>query len=75
YVYDINLTDGFKLKGKITHLTPGDYTKAGYDWYGSSKNVERILYIDDTLYTLSKEIIKAHEIDSLKEKNSLSVTG
>lgn len=74
YVYNIDLIDGFKLKGKITHLTPEEYSKAGQGWYESSRNINRVLYIGDTLYTLSGGMIKANDLNSLKEKNSLSIT-
>lgn len=73
YVYDIDLAKGFKLKGRISHISNEEYAKSGEQWYGSDKNVERILYIDDTLYTLSKGMIKANDMNSLKEKNSLPV--
>jgi uncharacterized secreted protein with C-terminal beta-propeller domain len=73
YVYNIDLADGFKLKGKITHLTPEEYSKAGRGWYESSRNVNRVLYIGDTLYTLSTGMIKANDLNSLKEINSLPI--
>jgi len=73
YVYNIDLAEGFKLKGRITHLSDEDYLKSG-DWgFDADKSVERILYIDNTLYTLSKEFIKAHDLDSMKEINSLEL--
>lgn len=74
YVYNLDLQNGFKLKGKITHLSSDDYLKAGQSWYDSSKNIERILYINDTLYTLSKGLLKANDLDSLKEIGALPVT-
>ncbi|WP_148137668.1 beta-propeller domain-containing protein [Candidatus Formimonas warabiya] len=73
YVYQIDLKEGFKLKGTITHLDPDDNLKAGYDWYASNKNIERILYIGDTLYTLSKSMIKAHDLRELKEISHLNI--
>lgn len=73
YVYKIDLKDGFQLKGTITHLDDQDRLKAGYDWYSSNKNVERIIYIGDTLYTLSQGMIKAHDLDSLKEINQMII--
>ena len=73
YVYNIDPEEGFKLKGRITHLSDEDYLKSG-DWgYNEDRSVERILYIDDTLYTLSKELIKAHNLNSMKEINSLEL--
>lgn len=73
YVYNINLAEGFKLKGKITHITNDEYMKAGAYWYDSSKNVERILYINDDLYTISKGLIKANDINTLKAKGELEI--
>lgn len=73
YVYNIDLTEGFKLKGKITHITDEEYMKAGAYWYDSSKNVERILYINDDLYTISKGMIKANDINSLNLKGQLEI--
>ena len=72
-VYNIDITEGFKLKGKITHLSEEDYLKAGNDWYDSDKNIQRILYIGDDLFTLSNGMIKANAIADLKEKGSLSI--
>jgi len=73
YVYNIDLVKGFTLKGRITHLTGDDYLKAGNSWYDGSKNIDRILFIDDALYTLSKQTIRAHQIATLKEINSLEI--
>ncbi len=74
YIYSIDLAEGFKLKGRISHLSDEEYLKAGDRGFNTNKSVERILYIDDTLYTLSKELIKAHDLDSMKEINSLELT-
>lgn len=73
YVYNIDLASGFTLKGKITHLSEDDYLKAGNHWYDSEKNVSRILYIDDTLYTLSGKYIKANGLPALGEIKTLAV--
>ncbi|RJX24919.1 MAG: hypothetical protein C4554_08000 [Dethiobacter sp.] len=75
YVYNLDLTGGFKLKGKITHLSGEDYLKAGCHWYDSSKNVERIIYMGDVLYTLSQGMFKANDLGDLKESNSLLIPG
>ncbi len=72
YVYHLDLVKGFQLQTKITHLSPQDYARAGDYWYDSSKNVERVLYIGDTLYTLSGSMIKAHNLTSFSETGSLA---
>lgn len=73
YVYNIDLAGGFTLKGRITHLSGEDYLKAGNYWYNSDKDIERIIYIDDTLYTLSQQILKANQLTDLQEVNSLEI--
>ena len=75
YVYHLDLVNGFQLKGRITHLEEEDYLKAGSGWYDSEFNVERILYIGDTIYTLSQGKIAAHGLDHLEEKGILMIPG
>lgn len=60
-VYNINLEDGFKLKGSITH----DYTKSNYS-YSTKTNLLRGLYIEDNLYTISESTIKVNKLDNLE---------
>lgn len=71
YVYHVSLEKGFVLRGKITHLTGSDYLKSGSGWYDSDKNIRRVLYIGDNLYTLSDSMIKVHDLHTMKEKNNL----
>jgi inhibitor of cysteine peptidase len=73
YVYQFDLLKGFTLRGKISHLTDTDLLKAGQYYLDSSNAIERIIYIKDTLYTISKGMIKANALASLQEKNSLTV--
>ncbi|NPV92938.1 MAG: hypothetical protein HPY50_19395 [Firmicutes bacterium] len=73
YVYRIDLQQGFQLRGRITHLTDEDYLKAGYYNANPDKNVERIVYINDTLYTLSPSMIKANAMSDLAAKGSLDI--
>ena len=73
YVYNLNLEQGFTLRGRISHLDDQDYLQAGQHWYDSPKNVNRILYIDNSLYTLSQAMIKAHDLATLQEQNTLAI--
>ena len=73
YIYNLDLQKGFQLRGKITHLNEEDYLKAGQHWYDSDKNIERILYSQDTLYTLSPGRIKANTLADLKEIGALHI--
>ena len=73
YVYNLDPEKGFTLKGKITHISDEEYLKAGNYFYDSNKLVERILYINDTLYTLSKGMYKANSLDDLSDKGTLEI--
>lgn len=73
-IYRVDPQQGFKLRGKITHLSQDDYLQSGRGWHNGDTYVERILYIKDTLYTLSKTTIKANELEGLREINSLSIS-
>ncbi len=73
YVYNIDLVKGFTLKGKITHMNDKGALKSGRYSFKSNKSVQRILYIGDTLYTLSNSMIKANDINDLKEKKSVLI--
>ncbi len=67
FVYNINVQDGFKLKGVITH----EKTNATY--YYSNSKLLRGLYIDNNLYTVSETMIKVNELDSLKAVGELKL--
>ncbi|MDF2723224.1 MAG: beta propeller protein, partial [Paenibacillus sp.] len=73
YVYELDLTNGFRQKAAITHMTDEQLRAAGTGWYNSERNVERILYIGDTLYTLSKQVIQANDMNSFQLKGSLQI--
>ncbi|MDH7480037.1 MAG: beta-propeller domain-containing protein, partial [Syntrophomonadaceae bacterium] len=72
-IYQVDLDGGFSCKGRITHLTPEDYLKAGNYCHDRDKFVERIIYIGDTLYTLSPSQIRAHGMSGLEERGALSL--
>lgn len=67
FIYNINVQDGFKLKGVITH----EKTNATY--YYSNSKLLRGLYIDNNLYTVSETMIKVNELDSLKAVGELKL--
>jgi len=73
YVYNINLEDGFDLKGRITHQEDQDFNKYGYYYWGGAYDVQRVLYINNVLYTLSQGMIKLNNLDNLEELNRIEI--
>jgi uncharacterized secreted protein with C-terminal beta-propeller domain len=66
YVFNLNLEDGFKLKGKVTHHDNDDsFKKSGEYYYDYQKQITRSLYINDVLYTFSSSRIQLNDLDSL----------
>jgi inhibitor of cysteine peptidase len=67
YVFHISL-EGIELRGMITHLDGDnqDLLKSGY-WFDSVYEVERSLYIEENLYTLSQGMIKINNLETLNE--------
>lgn len=71
FVYNINLTDGFKLKGTITH----DKKKSSkYSYYSNSKLL-RGLWIENNLYTISEDMIKVNSLENLESICELNIKG
>jgi len=64
YVFHISLSEGIRLKGRISH--GGTFTGAGA---GKSfpEPVKRALYIEDTLYTVSESLVRMCRLADLRE--------
>ncbi len=72
YVYNVDLVNGFVLKGKVTHKdmkTVGDNSEPYY--FGSE--IDRELYIGNILFTVSNGVIKANNLQDLKEVSRLVI--
>ena len=73
YVYNLNLKDGFELKGRISHIDDEQvYLKSGY-YFGSENAIRRSLYIGNVLYTLSDGRIQANSLSDLAKINALDL--
>ena len=70
FVYNINLTDGFKLKGVINH-EKAPYSKY-YGRYYTSKLL-RGMWIEDNLYTVSEDMIKVNKLEDLTLVSELKI--
>ena len=71
YVYNINLVTGLTLRGKITHedadTETADQNKQIYESLYGNYKVDRSLFINNVLYTISNACVKANDINSLQE--------
>lgn len=69
YIFNIDVEKGITLKGKVTHAdadsTDAEAAKIKNSFYGDFK-VNRILYINDNIYTLSNACIKANDINTMQ---------
>ena len=71
FVYNINVKDGFTLKGVITHENTKKDNRYSYG-YNNSKLL-RGLYIDDNLYTVSETAVKVNKLDTLELVDELKI--
>lgn len=76
-IFSISLDKGIALRGAIDHATPApqapDDKSASLLSYQQFGNVQRILYINDVLYTVSDSLVKLNDFDSLAELKSLGL--
>lgn len=66
-VYGLSLENGFEEKGRITNIE-NDINK-----YYPRNSIQRIIYINDTLYTLSRNLIKATNMNTMEPKGSIKL--
>ncbi|UCD26106.1 MAG: beta-propeller domain-containing protein [Candidatus Bathyarchaeota archaeon] len=67
FVFNITLTNGFILRGNLTHQ------EVGITGWDSSYHVKRGLYIEDVLYTISDSKIKLNSLDNLELLKEISI--
>lgn len=67
-VYTVN-ENGFSERGKVTHYTQDDMLKLGSHYYG--KNIERIIRIGQSLYTIGQTGIQAHDETTLNTQGAV----
>jgi len=67
YVFNITLIDGLILRGNVTHQESTEYWDYGC-W------VERALYIENVLYTVSAKKVKMNSLEDLGEINEVQLS-
>lgn len=76
YVYHIDLENGFDLQATLTHYDAESF-ETRTDWYYydfvHEIEIERVIYIDDDLFTVSKGMIKAFDLSTFEWLNTLEI--
>jgi inhibitor of cysteine peptidase len=70
YVFNIS-PEGIALKGQITHIDDFDLNIRYYGYYRYV--IERTLYINNVLYTISNMKVKMNNLDTLAELNTVDL--
>ena len=73
YVFDVSLEGGLQLKGRITHIEDSGDPEQDYYYYYSPFSVERSLYIENVLYTISDAKIMMNSLENLEYINEVEL--
>ena len=80
YIYEVTPEKGFTFKARLSQLPDGakpkteTYNDYSYSYWESDMThyfIDRILRVDENLYTLSTNQISVYGLDNYKEKNTL----
>jgi len=76
YVFNISLEDGLELKGTITHCENfSELWQKDYYYYDfSACSIQRSLYIENVLYTISEAKVKMNSLENLAEINEVELS-
>jgi inhibitor of cysteine peptidase len=74
YVFDISVDEGLQLKGRITHAENITDLEQGYYYSYSPFSIQRALYIDNILYTISEAKIKMNSLENLDYINEVQLS-
>lgn len=74
-VYTVDAENGFSLKGSVTHYASNDvFLKSGEYFFGDyNLNIQRILFIGDTFYSISPNVVTALSGKNLSKIKTLEL--
>lgn len=74
YIYNISLNKGFVLTGRVTHYEDDEiFKKSGYYFYGGDLSIDRNLYIDNSLYSISNAKIVINKLTDLAKEGEINL--
>lgn len=74
YVFRLTKEDGFMLQGTVTHMNASEQSAMAaakeqeYYYPAYEATIQRSLYIDNTLYTVSQREVQAHDLATLQQE-------
>jgi len=74
YVFNVSLDQGIQVQGRITHIEDPTDLEQGYYYYYSPYSIQRSLYVDDVLYTISDAKIKMNDLENLDYINEVQLS-
>ena len=68
YVFDVSVTNGLVLRGTLTQIPSGDNI-----WSDWRRQINRVLFIGNSLFTLSDAAVQVNDLSSLAKTTSLEL--
>ncbi len=72
YAFNLTLEGGFKLKGTVSHAPESAFQENYYGGW-SNTDVQRSLYMDNYLYTLSQKAVKINDLNTMQELAAIAL--
>jgi uncharacterized secreted protein with C-terminal beta-propeller domain len=79
YIFNISITNGIILNGIVTHdhqieiEEPKEPWESSYYYGDWGNSIKRTLYIENSLYTISDNMIKINDLTTLSELNDILI--
>jgi len=73
-VYDVDLENGFSLRGRVPHPAPEGFYASAYQttcstwWTNASSPVKRSAFVGDTVFSLGEALLKVNNLDDLDQE-------
>lgn len=74
YIYKVDL-NGIHFQYRLTHMSDKDYAEASDWYYGGEKEIKRILYVNDIIYTVSNAYWMANDLTGFNQLAKMTTSG
>ncbi len=64
YIFKVDIASGFTVQGKVTQIDSPQTQNSDYYWMTSNLWINRALYIDNTLYTISNGRVQLNNLSN-----------